>query len=290
MNSADAARRRGVVPALMLVVAMLMLGGVTAAGADPLQGVEQLRRIVIVARNDVPADALSAGPIAGALGGVILITPTGALSAPAHDALVQFAPDRVYIAGGSAAISAATEQAIDAAGPWDVVRKHGPTRDHTAAALATILDDLGVERPALSGQPQIIGDVHLGGTLHADSLTVQSADHVANLNADLLDGLDSGDFWQKTDAVDASSIATVVQVEETNSVQNAGANNVSVACPDGTMVTGGGGTFSSNKEWVLRVSTPVPDSSGWLVSYVPLDGNPGDSFVRVRAMCVPVAG
>lgn len=287
MNTVHPIRRRGALFAL--VFAFAVLSGLPHAAADPLPGVEELPRVLIVARNDVPADALSAGPIAGALGGVILITPTTALSAPAQSALVAFNPDRVYIAGGVAAISAETEQAIDAAGGWDVVRKAGPTRDHTAAELATILTDLGVERPAVSGTPQIIGDVHLGGTLHADRLTVQSDSHVANLNADLLDGFDSTDFWQKSQAVDAAAIAGVVQVQATNSVQNAGANNVAVQCPDGTVVTGGGATFSAGKEWVLRISTPAPDSTGWSASYVPLDGNPGDSFVRVRAMCIPVS-
>lgn len=92
----------------------------------------------------------------------------------------------------------------------------------------------------------------------------------------------------QTPVVNAATVAPVVQVQATNTVQNATANTVFAQCPAGTMVTGGGGTFSSTEEWVLRISTPTPDSSGWQVSYVPLSGNPGDSLARARALCVAV--
>lgn len=85
----------------------------------------------------------------------------------------------------------------------------------------------------------------------------------------------------------AGGLETVELVSESNQVQNAVVNQASVACPDGTMVTGGGGTFSSGDEWVLRSSTPFAE--GWTVSYITLDGNPSSSNVTARALCVPVA-
>ena len=186
---------------IALILAMTVLVATAADGrADPgapdapLPGPDEYPKVAFVARRDIPADALSVGPVAGALGGIVLLTPTDSLSDTARDALLAFGPDVTIIAGGTAAITDATAVEIDAAGPWDTVRKSGPTREETAAELATVLDDYDVGRPTLTGDRQVIGDTNIGGRLHADSLAVESDDHVTNLNADLLDGLDSGDF------------------------------------------------------------------------------------------------
>lgn len=85
----------------------------------------------------------------------------------------------------------------------------------------------------------------------------------------------------------AGGLQTVELVSDSNQVQNEAVNQASVACPDGMMATGGGGTFSSGDEWVLRISTPFAE--GWTVSFITLDGNPSSSNVTVRALCVPVA-
>lgn len=181
--------------AAALALCVALVAALAGAGqADPLPAPGAYPKVAFVARNDVPFDSLSVGPVAGALGGIVVITSPTSLGDPARDALVAFAPDLVVIAGGTAAISSDTAAAVDAAGPWSVVRKSGPTRDDTAAALASVLDDLGVDRPGLVGDGQVIGDLSVGGQVHADTLAVESDTHVANLNADLLDGLDSTDF------------------------------------------------------------------------------------------------
>ncbi len=200
--------------ALAVTLALaLVVAGAGVGQADPLPAPDAYERVAFVARNDVPFDSLSLGPVAGALGGIVVITPTGSLSDAARQGLIDFNPDLVVIAGGTAAISDATAAQIAAAGSWDVVRKSGPSRDETAAALATLLGDLGVGRPALTGDGQVIGDVRVGGQVHGDTLAVEKTDHVPNLNADLLDGLDSTDFLgagdQAADAAHADDADTV---------------------------------------------------------------------------------
>jgi hypothetical protein len=182
--------RLGVAGAVGALLSALVLPALAASLASP----DPYPRVAFVARNDVPFDSMTVGPVAGALGGVIAITPTGALSEAARQTLVDFAPEVVIIAGGTAAISAAVEAQVVAAGPWTVRRAFGAGRDETAAQVAAILTELGVGRPVLTGTGQIVGDLHLGGTANLDTLTVQSDAHVDNLNADLLDGVDSTGF------------------------------------------------------------------------------------------------
>lgn len=127
-------------------------------------------RVAFVARNDVAADALAVGPVAGALGGITVTTPSTTLSDPARQALEDFAPEVVYVAGGTAAIDATTYEQVDSAGPWEVRRLPGVDRDDTARLVAAVLSDLGVGRPLLTGDGQVVGDAYLGGTLTADEL------------------------------------------------------------------------------------------------------------------------
>ena len=158
---------------LALALALALLGGGLIAKADPIPDADEYPRVAFVARNDVPFDSLALGPVAGALGGIVVITAPTSLSTAAEDALVDFDPDLVVVAGGTAAVSAAVESAVDAAGPWDVERKAGATRDETAAALATLIGDLGMDRPALTGDGQVVADLQIGGLVHSDSLKVE---------------------------------------------------------------------------------------------------------------------
>ena len=163
--------RRLVLPLTLLIVLAL---AVPLARATPLPEPDEFPRVAFVARNDVPFDALTVGPVAGALGGIAVLTPPSRLGDAARDALVAFDPDLVVIAGGQAAVSADAQAQIAAAGDWDVVRKAGPGRDETAAELATLLTDLGAGRPAILGDGQVVGDLHVGGLVHADDLAVES--------------------------------------------------------------------------------------------------------------------
>jgi hypothetical protein len=208
MSQTASTRRHALRTAIAMAASAALVVGLFGVGrADHLPDMPEVPRVAFVARNDVPFDSLAIGPVAGAVGGIVLITSPASLSDSARQALVDFNPDIVVIAGGMAAISVAVEAQIDAAGPWSVVRKAGAGRDQTAAALASVLTDFQVGRPALSGVRQVVGDVNVGGRLHADALAVEQNSLVANLNADLLDGLHAAAFWQKAELVDAATLA-----------------------------------------------------------------------------------
>lgn len=108
-------------------------------------------RVAFVARNDNPFDALALGPVAGALGGIVVITDSAGLSQDAADGLTAFDPDRVFVAGGEVALSPQVETDLEALGDWDVDRVAGENRNETARLLGEILDTLGVGRPVLTG-------------------------------------------------------------------------------------------------------------------------------------------
>ena len=160
---------------LILALGLALLGSGTMAGADPVPDVDEFPRVAFVARNDVPFDSLALGPIAGALGGIVVITSPTSLSQAAEGALTDFNPDLVLIAGGTAAISQSVENAIAAAGNWDVDRKAGANRDQTAAELAMLISELGMGRPGLTGDSQVVGDLQVGGLVHSDTLMVEGS-------------------------------------------------------------------------------------------------------------------
>lgn len=174
LTTIPATRRRTIV----LVVAAAILAGVLPAAAGPGIGgltngdPEPFPRVAFVARNDVPFDSLSLGPVAGALGGIVVITSTDSLSADAEQGLTEFDPDVVYIAGGPAAVSQTTADQIAAAGDWDVVRVGGANRDETARMLGEVLATLGVGRPLLSSPVgrAVSGDAAFDGTITAGAL------------------------------------------------------------------------------------------------------------------------
>lgn len=179
---------RLVVGACVLVLGLSVLVPAVADIGD-VGSADEFPRVAFVARNDVPFDSLAVGPVAGALGGVVALTPAAGLSDAARDTLVEFDPDVVVLAGGEAALSASVEDEVGAAGDWEVERVAGAGRDQTAAQIAGILDDLGVDRPVLAGDREIVGDVTIGGSLTVDSISVTDG-----IDADTLDGAGPEDF------------------------------------------------------------------------------------------------
>ncbi len=99
-------------------------------------------RAVVIARSGGFADALAGGPLAVALAGPLLLTPTEALHTTTARELQRVLPAGhvVYILGGPAAISAATEQAIRELG-YKTRRIFGASRVETAIAVARTLGD-----------------------------------------------------------------------------------------------------------------------------------------------------
>ena len=159
----------------------LVMPAVAAVLPSPAAPAAQ-ERVAFVARNDVAADTLGVGPVAGMLGGIVITTPSGSLSDPAELSLTEFAPEHVYIAGGAAAISDEVAAEIDALGPWSVERLAGANRDETAYLVGKVLADRGVGRPVLTGT-QVVGDSWVGGTMHADVFDLTRQIHTESFDA-----------------------------------------------------------------------------------------------------------
>jgi 5'-nucleotidase / UDP-sugar diphosphatase len=94
--------------------------------------------VVVLARHDEYADALTGGPLAAALGGPILLTPGDGLHPDTLAELQRIDPAEVILLGGSAALSAAVEDALKAAG-FSTRRLAGEDRFETGTKIAADL-------------------------------------------------------------------------------------------------------------------------------------------------------
>jgi putative cell wall-binding protein len=91
----------------------------------------------VITRDDVFADALTAGPLAGATGPILLTPPGPALHPEVRVALEHALPRgrTVWLIGGGSAVSEGVEQELRGAG-YDVRRIGGSSRIQTAEAVA----------------------------------------------------------------------------------------------------------------------------------------------------------
>jgi subtilisin family serine protease len=92
---------------------------------------------VILATNHQWPDAVTAGAMGGMFGYPILLTDPNTLSPATRDALASLQPDRIYVVGGTTAISSAVATAArDAGGSTTATRLAGVDRVGTAVAVA----------------------------------------------------------------------------------------------------------------------------------------------------------
>ena len=92
---------------------------------------------VVVATGQNWPDALGGSALAGAVRGPILVTPGAALPASVAEEIVRLGACRVYLLGGTVAVSTEVEDALIALmGRPDVVRLAGTSRYGTARAVA----------------------------------------------------------------------------------------------------------------------------------------------------------
>lgn len=96
---------------------------------------------VIIARADSFPDALAGAPLAYKYQAPILLTFPEQISAEAYQLIQDLAPRRIYILGGSGAVSAAVEKQLHKLAY--VTRIAGPNRYSTAAAVADLLGTRG---------------------------------------------------------------------------------------------------------------------------------------------------
>lgn len=97
---------------------------------------------VVLARADDYADALAGGPLAATVDGPLLLTGRDRLDGDTADAIRRLAPDRVFLLGGTVALSDEVADQVRNLGV-DVDRVAGQTRFDTAVKVADKLVDLG---------------------------------------------------------------------------------------------------------------------------------------------------
>ena len=95
----------------------------------------------VLARSDLYADALYGGPLAASVDGPVLLTGGDGLDERVAGELARLGVERVWLVGGTAALSEQVETA--AAEQGEVVRFAGQTRAETAALVAEQLDGDG---------------------------------------------------------------------------------------------------------------------------------------------------
>lgn len=93
---------------------------------------------VVVASGLKFPDGLASGPAADRLGAPVLLVKDTSVPDSVRAELARLAPERIYVAGGTAAVSAQVEQVLDSYAP--VTRLAGADRDATAAAIAGLWD------------------------------------------------------------------------------------------------------------------------------------------------------
>lgn len=111
--------------------------GLGRAQAEPAEDVPE---VVVLARSDELADALTAGPMAGRLGAPVLVTPQDQLLDVTADALRDADPDVVILAGGTGALSEAVEDAVNSLG-YATRRVSGSDRHETAVLVTAALEE-----------------------------------------------------------------------------------------------------------------------------------------------------
>lgn len=113
----------------------------------------------VIARADVFADTLSAGPLAGSAGPVLL-NPSDVLDPRVRAELERVLRHdaTVYVLGGEQAVSAGVADALDAT--WNVHRLAGRERTETAAAVAEVVLSRGADaaRTAMIARSGSSGD------------------------------------------------------------------------------------------------------------------------------------
>ncbi len=180
--------------------AVVLVGSTVAIAASDVTP-DMPPRMAFVARGDGAnfADALAIGSIAGQLGAPVLTTHRDFLTEDTAAALVDLAPELVIIAGGPNAVTAEVEAAIEeATGLADdkVVRVQGDDRYGTAAAMADVFEDLGINPAFLPADGK--------------AATAGSAD-----NAAMLDGMDSASFQPVGDYLTAEDqVRYLVEIDK----------------------------------------------------------------------------
>lgn len=154
---------------------------------------------VVIARADDYADALAGGPLAGTLGGPVLLTGRAGLHPAVAAELERLGTDHAYVLGGHSALSPEVDEDLADAGVGTVTRLDGATRFHTAAKIAEELRGLvgapdrvfvveGVSADPARGWPDAVSAGGLG-SLTSEPILPVSSDRVHQQTIAALDSL-----------------------------------------------------------------------------------------------------
>lgn len=180
-----AGRRRICFGALALALSALSLGAVAAE--SPGWSVERVAGANRYAT--AIADALAATPIAAGLEGPLLLTRRDVVPDGLADELRRLDPDRIILAGGTAAVSAGVEFALATIAP--VQREAGADRFGTSAELAYAAFSTGAPVAFLANGrnfPDALAAGNVAARLGGPVLLVER-DRVPGVVDDALDGL-----------------------------------------------------------------------------------------------------
>ena len=122
----------------------------TSTPVERIQGADRFATAVAVSRETFDPgvatafvatgasfpDALAAGPAAIRTGGPVLLTQPGSLPGSTREELIRLRPQKIYLLGGSAAVSEAVRHSIQQATGKPVVRLAGADRYATAIAVS----------------------------------------------------------------------------------------------------------------------------------------------------------
>ncbi len=193
---------------------------------------------VVIARADLYPDALAAAPLAGKVGGPVLLSPPGGATPPLIAEIRRLGATTAYLIGDTTALAAKVDADVTAAGITTIVRIGGATRYDTAALIAervggtsiyVVRGDDWTDAAAVSAlaafqhQPVLLtpsGTLGLPVTeavnaLHATSATIVGgtsavstlAEHALNLIGVRTTRLSGADRWATSAAVASSAVA-----------------------------------------------------------------------------------
>ena len=237
--------------------------------------------VVFVSNGSGFADGLAAGPGAAALTAPLLLTATDTLTPTTATEIKRLKPSRIYLLGGTQAVSTSTETALKDLAP--VTRLAGEDRWGTAADVATTL------------WPGGAGTVYLAsGMAFPDALSGGGA--AAKADSPLLLSETNGLPSRTRAALRTLAPSKVVLVGGTAALTDQVETDVKIALPDASITRYGGpdryetSAALMDSQWNAPIGTLVlasganfPDA----LAGVPASKTLGAAFALARETCVP---
>ena len=176
----------------------------------------------VLARSDEYADALYGGPLAASVDGPVLLTGGDELDPRVVDELVRLGVERVWLVGGTAALSEQVETAAEDQG--EVVRLGGATRAETAGLVAAQLDSAGAYLVQGYGERGWVDAVSASGLAAREGSPVLPArgDGLPEATFDALCSRDSVVVVGGTAAVPASAVEALQGCDDPPAVTRVG--------------------------------------------------------------------